>query len=167
MEDIAGIYTRELPTVDRHVQLGIASGTLVHVSFPPAPDEDASTEHELLDRFECVIEDGEPDDFQDVEIGLTVPTDQRAVLERLRTVRPGETVDVRALARMTPSLNPDGDEADDGADDGAEEAIGVVHEALGANPIPVVLPDHRVDNVSGALPGAVRRRLREVEGLSG
>lgn len=156
MDALAGIYARELPTVDRHVQLGVASGTLVHVSFPPTPDEDADDDHELLDRFERVFEDGEPDDFEDVEIGLTVPTDQRAVLERLREVRPGETVDVESLTRMTPSLDAEED-----------EDRGTVREALAANPIPVVLPDHRVDGVAGAIPGAVRRRLREVEGLSG
>lgn len=155
MDAIAGIYARELPSVDRYVQLGVASDKLVHCSFPESPDEEATGEHELLDRVERVVEDGEPDDFADVEIGLTVPTDQRAVLERLREVRPGETVDVPALARMTPSL------------DDEDEDREVVRRALRGNPIRLVLPDHRVDGIEGATPGEVRRRLREVEGLSG
>lgn len=155
MDELAGIYARELPTVDRSVQLGVASSKLVHVSFPTEPDEGATDDHELLDRVESVVEGGEPDDFEDVAVGLTVPTNQRAVLERLRQVRPGESIDVEGLTRMTPNL--DAEEDDDRA---------LVREALSANPIPLVVPDHRVDGVSGALPGEVRRRLRGVEGLS-
>lgn len=156
MDALAGIYARELPTIDRHVQLGVARDKLLHVSFPRTPDEEATGEHELLDRFERVLVDGEPDDFVDLEVGLTVPTDQRAVLEHLRKVRPGETVDAHALARMTPSLDAEED-----------EDLEVVRRALSQNPIPIVLPDHRVDEIEGATPGAVRRRLREVEGLTG
>lgn len=155
MEDIAGIYTRELPSLDRSVQLGIASGKLVHVSFPRQPDEGAETEHELLDRVATIFGSGEPDHLDDVEVGLTVPTDQRAVLEALRQVRPGESTDVQRLARMTPDLDHEEDE---------DRAL--VHEALANNPLPLAVPDHRVDGISGATPGEVRSRLREVEGLS-
>lgn len=155
MEDVAGIYTRELPALDRSVQLGIASGKLVHVSFPRRPDRDGEGEHELLDRIATVFASGEPDHFGDVEVGLTVPTDQRAVLEALRQVRPGESTDVQGLARMTPTL-----------DHGDDDDSALVREALANNPLPLAVPDHRVDGVSGATPGEVRSRLREIEGLS-
>lgn len=155
MEDVAGIFARELPTLDRHVQLGIAGGKLVHVSFPRTPDDEAGDDHELLDRIAAIFAEGEPDHLEDVEIGLTVPTDQRAVLEALRQVRPGESTDVHGLARMTPTL-----------DDEEDDDLRLVREALSNNPLPLAIPDHRVDGVSGATPGELRSRLREIEGLS-
>jgi len=154
MEEIGGIYARHVPAVDRYVQLGIASGKLVHVSFPGTPEEDADEDHELLDRVTAVLE-GEADDLSDVEVGLTVPTDQRAVLETLRTVPRGASTDAERLVRRTPGLDPEDD-----------DAPAVVRRALAANPVPVVVPDHRVDGVEGATPGVVRRRLRELEGLT-
>lgn len=155
MEDLAGIYARRLPELDRHVQVGVASGRLVHVSFPETPEPDSAGEHGLLDRIAGVVA-GDPDDLADVEVALTVPTDQRGVLEALRSVPVGGSVDVDALVRTTPGLDP-----------GDDDAAATVREALRANPLPVVIPDHRVDRVEGATPGPVRRRLRTVEGIDG
>jgi len=156
MDDVetGGIYARELPSFDRHVQFGAASGRVISVAFPAVPDEDASDDHELLDRFEQYVDGVAEDDFADVETGLTVPTRQRAVLEALGRVGDGEEVDVRTLANMTPTLD---------ADD--EDDVVTVREALAGNPLPVLFPDHRVRNGPSGLPPEVEGRLRSVEGL--
>lgn len=144
-----GIYARELDGLDRTVQIGVASGRVISLSFPEDPSEEATRGHELLDRIERVLR-GESDDFADVPIALTVPTDHRAVLERVRDIPPGETSDVATLARTTPGLDPEEDE-------------GVVRAALEANPAPILLPSHRIVDGPSPLPGELDRRLRRVE----
>ena len=54
MEETAGIYARESTYLGRYVQVGIASGRVISVSFPERPDEGYETDHELLDRI-CAI----------------------------------------------------------------------------------------------------------------
>jgi methylated-DNA-[protein]-cysteine S-methyltransferase len=55
---------------------------------------------------------------------------------------------------MTPTL--DGDDQDD---------LIVVREALAENPVPVIVPDHRVRDGPSALPPAVEQKLRSLEDL--
>jgi methylated-DNA-[protein]-cysteine S-methyltransferase len=148
----AGIFSRESAYLDRYVQFGHASGKLLSVSFPGEPDADAASDHPLLDRIDAYLE-GTADDFDDVPVALTLPTDRRAVLESLRTVPYGENVSVAALARMTSGL----------ADDADDQQL--VREALAANPAPLVLPDHRVRDGPSAAPPEVEQRLRSLEGL--
>lgn len=153
MEATAGIHARESEYLERYVQLGVAGGKVVSVSFPPAADDEATPDHPLLDRVFRYLE-GAEDDFADVDIGLTVPSDQRAVLEALRGVAYGEQVSVEQLARMVADLDPE-------SDDDRE----LVRTALAGNPVPLVIPDHRVrDGPSGA-PPEVEQRLRSLEGL--
>lgn len=148
-----GVYAVESDYLDCAVQVGIASGRVISVSFPPTPDADARRGHPLLDRVEGYLE-GVRDDFADVEVALTVPTDHRAVLEALRDVPHGEQVSVDQLVRTVAVL--------DSADESAPETA---RRALANNPVPLVIPDHRVrDGPSGA-PPAVEQRLREIEGL--
>lgn len=148
-----GIYAREIPSLDRWIQVGVAQGKVISTSFPETPDDDAGDDHPLLDRIRAYLE-GEPTDFDDVDVGLTVPTTQRRVLETLRSVPYGENVSVEQLARMTPDLDPESD-----------DDLATVRTALAENPLPLVVPDHRVrDGPSGAPPG-VEQRLRAVEGL--
>lgn len=153
METDAGIYAREAPFLDRHVQLGIAGDRVLAVSFPQTPEDDAGSEHPLLDRIEDYL-DGDPDDFDDVVVALTVPTDRRSVLETVRDVPYGEEIDVEQLTRMTPGLD---------ADEESDQRL--VRTALEENPAPLFIPDHRVrDGPSGA-PAPVVQRLRKVESL--
>lgn len=151
--DDGGIYAREAASLDRYVQLGHASGKLLSVSFPEKPDEGADTDHPLLDRIAGYLE-GEADDFADVPVALTLPTDQRAVLETLREIPYGESATVAQLTRMTSGL--DDDEDDD---------VQLVREALAANPTPLVIGDHRVRDGPSAAPPKVEQRLRSLEGL--
>lgn len=151
--DAPGIVAMESPFLGRYVQLGVAGGKVISVSFPRTPDEEARSEHPLLDRIDRYL-DGTREDFADVEIGLTVPTEQRRVLEALRGVGYGEQVSVERLTGMTAGL--------DASDEAQQERV---RTALADNPIPLVIPDHRVrDGPSGAPPD-VEQKLRSIEGL--
>lgn len=152
MSDVAGIHAREYDRLDRYVQIGVASGRVISVSFPRTPDGNATPEHDLLDRIAAYLE-GEREEFRDVEVGLTVPTDHRSILEQCRSIPYGEQVTVERLCRMA------GLDADD------EDDHGVVREALAGNPVPLLIPDHRVRDGPSSAPPEVERTLRAVEGL--
>jgi methylated-DNA-[protein]-cysteine S-methyltransferase len=149
----AGIYARPSPYLDRHVQFGAASGRVLSVSFPGAPDEDAGDEHQLLDRIEAYLQ-GATDDFDDVDVAMTMPTNHRDVLESVRTVPHGESVTVETLVRMTSGLDHES---------GGDRAL--ARTALDENPTPLVVPDHRVSDGPSAAPPPVEQRLRSLEGL--
>ena len=147
----AGIYAARADYLDRSVQLGVAGDRVISVSFPREADPDASDDHPLLERVRAYLE-GVEDDFTDV--GLTVPTDQRAVLETVRGVGYGESVTVEAAARATPGLD---------ADDEADRQL--ARTALADNPLPLLVPDHRVRNAPSGAPPEVEQKLRALEGL--
>jgi methylated-DNA-[protein]-cysteine S-methyltransferase len=153
MNEEAGIFARESSHLDRYVQFGAAQGRVLSVTFPNAPDDEALSDHELLDRSDRYL-DGVEDDFADVTVALTVPTDQRDVLEQVREVPHGEQVSVEQLARMTAGL--------DAEDDGD---LQTVRTALANNPAPLVVGDHRVRDGPSAAPPEVTTRLRSLERL--
>jgi len=144
-----GLYARESSTLGRAVQIGVASGRVISVSFPETPPTDADADHPLLDRVFDYL-DGAEDHFDDVTVALTVPTEQRTVLEAVRNVPYGETVDVTRLARLAGLDDEDGDDLE------------TVRTALRANPVPLFIPDHRISG-PGATPAAVAERLRDLE----
>jgi len=149
----AGIYARESAYLDCVVQVGFAGGKVISFSFPSIPDDNAEQDGSLLDRVDRYLE-GAHDSFEDVEVGLTVPTRQRAVLEALRNVPYGEQVSVERLARLTPDLDPED-----------EEDLELVRTALAENPIPLIIPDHRVRDGPSAAPPDIEQKLRSLEGL--
>jgi methylated-DNA-[protein]-cysteine S-methyltransferase len=149
----AGIYARESTYLDRFVQFGEAGDRVISVSFPTQPEADSDDEHPLLSRIEAYLA-GTEDDFDDVTIGLTVPTAQRAVLERVREIPYGQEATVAQIAGLTPDL--DADEQGD---------LTAVREALAANPVPLLVPDHRVRDGPSSAPPPVEQKLRAVEGL--
>ena len=153
MDEVAGIYARESSYLERYVQLGIASGRVLRVTFPDTPDEQAEEDHDLLDRVFDYLS-GVEDDFSDVEIALTVPTDQRQVLENVRGIPYGDQINVETLARMT-----------SGVDHTDEDDLNTVRTALDQNPTPLLIPDHRVRDGPSAAPPTVEQRLRSLEGL--
>jgi len=144
-----GIYARDAPVLGRAVQLGVAGDRVISVSFPETAPADADPEHPLLDRIDDYL-DGADDHFDDVTVALTVPTEQRTVLEAVRNVPYGETVDVARVARLA------------GLDDEDADDLDTVRGALRANPVPIFIPDHRVSG-PGATPPAVAERLRDLE----
>jgi methylated-DNA-[protein]-cysteine S-methyltransferase len=152
MSEVAGIFARESTYLDRYVQFGEAQDRIISVSFPRDAPTDAGTDHPLLDRITAYLE-GDRDDFDDVTVALTVPTDQREVLEAVRQIPYGENADCRELARMA------------GLNDEDDEDLRLLRTALAENPAPLLIPDHRVrDGPSGA-PASVEQRLRSLEQL--
>jgi methylated-DNA-[protein]-cysteine S-methyltransferase len=148
-----GIYARHSPYLGRYVQLGFASSRVLSVQFPEE-EPDAAPKHDLLDRIEEYLDGVTEDEFVDVEVALTVPTEEREVLETIRELPYGENVTVERVATMTPSLDPD-----------EEVDISVVRNALAGNPAPLLIPDHRVRDGPSAAPAAVEQKLRSLEGL--
>jgi methylated-DNA-[protein]-cysteine S-methyltransferase len=149
----AGIYAAESAYLDRFVQFGEAGDRIISLSFPTQPDGDSDDAHPLLARIEEYLA-GARDGFDDVAVGLTVPTDQRNVLESVQQLPYGEDATVAQIAGMTPELSAEDD-----------DDLITVREALAANPVPLLVPDHRVrDGPSGA-PPPVEQKLRSVEGL--
>lgn len=153
MADVAGIYARESTFLDRYVQVGIAQGRVISLGLPREPDEEAEPDHELLDRIETYLQ-GEEDTFEDVTVALTLPTDQREILEAVRGIPYGRDISVEKLARMVP-----GRSGDDGSD------LADIREALAANPAPILVPGHRVRDGPSGLPPDVEPKLRSLEGL--
>lgn len=149
-DEATGIYARESPYLDRYVQVGIASERVISVSFPGEPEDNA--DHPLLDRIIAYLE-GTEDDFTDVDVGLTVPTPNRAVLKATRGIPYGSQISVERLARMVPDLESD------------EEGHETVRTALANNPAPLVVPDHRVRDAPSAAPPKIEQQLRSLEGL--
>lgn len=149
----AGIYTRESTYLDRYVQLGIAQGRVISVDFPTQEESDAESDHELLDRIDAYLT-GARDEFEDVQVALTMPTDQRKVLEAVRNVTYGKEASVEQLARMVSGRNPD-------SENDAQE----IREALAVNPTPILIPTHRIRDGPGGAPPDVETKLRAVEGL--
>ena len=104
----------------------------------------------MLDRVFDYL-DGAEDEFQDVETAITVPTAQRAVLEAVQQIPYGETGTARQVAHMA-NLDPDD-----------EDDAQTLRTALRRNPVPILVPDHRVENTPGATPEDVAVALRNVE----
>jgi methylated-DNA-[protein]-cysteine S-methyltransferase len=156
MEDVtdAGIYARESSYLERYVQLGAASGRVLSVSFPEISDDDAEDEHAVLDRIFEYLDGLEETSFDDVTVAMTMPTDQRAVLEGVKDIPYGDQISVETLARMTSGL----DHTD-------EDDIILVRTALDENPAPILIPDHRVRDGPSAAPPDVEQKLRSLEGL--
>jgi len=148
----AGIYAREFDLLGRYVKLGVAQGRVLSVEFPETV-ADAATEHDLLDRIEAYLA-GEPEEFGNVAVAMTMPTDQRAVLTAVREMPYGESATVEQLARMVPDRDAD-EEAD----------LAAVRDALGANPAPLLIPTHRVLGAPDGTPRSVAETLRSVEGI--
>lgn len=146
----AGVFARHSDLLGRAVQIGVASGSIISVSFPAEVPPDAENENSLLDRVFDYL-DGEADHFGDAPVALTVPTDHRRVLDAVGNIPYGETVELRRVVRMAGS-DPD-DEAD----------VSTARTALRENPVPLFVPDHRVEDAAGATPDEVARRLRALE----
>ncbi|MGZ0748192.1 MGMT family protein [Haloparvum sp. AD34] len=147
-----GVYAREYDALDRAVEVGFASGRVISVAFPPTPSADADADHELLDRIGDYL-DGDEETFDEFEVALTVDTDERDVLETVKQIDYGEEVSVSQLTRMV------------GKDPNEPEDVEFVDETLRDNPVPLLIPDHRVQGGPYATPRAVRRSFREIEGI--
>lgn len=145
-----GIYAQQFDTLDTVIQLGVASGQVIDVSFPASVPDDAQTEHEVFELIRASL-DGDRLALTDVEIALTVPTDHRQVLDALQNVSAGNTVTVARLTKLA------------GLDQDSKADHKTVRAAVRENPIPLLIPDHRVRDAEGATPEHVAAALRKQE----
>ena len=138
------------------IELEIGDDAVYALSFPEDGSTAASEEHPLLDRIEDYLSGAVEDDFRDVSIHLDGDEHERAVLKTVRTVPYGEGVSVTDLAREIPSMTAENVTDEDR-----------IREILATNPIPVIIPDHRVRDGPSAAPPRVEQRLRSLELIAG
>lgn len=151
----SGRYARRSAYLARWVQLGLASGKVIKIEFPrQEPEGDVAHDHPLLDRLVAYLDDGATEEFPDVTTGLTVPSDHRDIYETVRTIPYGTDWTPHAVAERTATI----------ATENGDGAV-AVREALRVNPVPIVVPGHRVANIPGAVEGEIRRSLRDREGI--
>lgn len=153
MAENAGIYAFESGYLGRAVQIGIASDYVISVSFPEAVPAEVDGEHPVLAQVRRYL-DGGTVTFDAVELALTVPRDHRHVLDAVREIPYGHERDIETVVRMTPTLDPDD-----------EDAAATVRAALRDNPVPIIVPDHRVAGATWAAPGPIASKLRALESL--
>lgn len=154
MESDSGIEYRRSDYLDTYVQVGVASDRVVSVSFVDEPDSEAEerTEggSEALEAVFAYLE-GKIETTPDVPYALTVSGLERRALERTRDVPYGTTLTYDEFASSL-----------------GEDDVETVRDALHANPVPIVLPSHRVVSESGvggfAGPRRVKELLLELEG---
>lgn len=153
-EPTTGVFARYVDRISAWIQVGIAGGQLINVDILVEEPQADSAEHPMLDRLTAYLDEGSEDDFSDVSIALTGPTDHRPVYETVRTIPYGTGVDLDEIIARTAALVPE---------EGAESTV---LEAMGKNPVPIVVPDHRVRDAPGPLPPRIREMLRDIEGIA-
>lgn len=147
-------YGRYFPYVESSLEVVFVDGQLRAVSFPEEPHPDAGQEHDLLDRIDRYLSGTSEDEFRDVPIDVDVPPAERAVLDAVRDLPYGKNASVLDIARSVPEY-----------DAGTDDDIEAIRQILDRNPVPVVVPDHRVRDGPSATPPRVEQRLRSLEQL--
>lgn len=126
--------------------------------FPAAVEEQPPTDPRIVDAIAAIgalLADGDGD-LSAIPIDLSRgPAFNRRVYELVRAIPPGRT-------------RTYGDIAGELGEPGAAQAVG---QAMGHNPVPIVVPCHRVVAAGGRLGGfsarggnATKRRMLEIEG---
>jgi methylated-DNA-[protein]-cysteine S-methyltransferase len=126
--------------------------------FPDAIPQEPPTEPAILDAIAAIttlLADGDAD-LSSIALDLTrVPAFNRRVYDLVRAIPPGRT-------------RTYGDVAAELGEPGAAQAVG---QAMGHNPVPIVVPCHRVVASGGRLGGfsarggnRTKRRMLEIEG---
>jgi methylated-DNA-[protein]-cysteine S-methyltransferase len=115
----------------------IEDGRLVDLSF-----DDGRAPGESDDRFGLTARlrayfDGDLDALADLDLDLRGTAFQRDVWNALRAIPPGETASYRDIAEAV----------------GRPDATRAVGNAVGSNPVAIVVPCHRVIRTSGGLGG--------------
>ena len=111
----------------------------------------------VIDRVLALL-DGEAIDLTDVPVDLTdAPEFHRRVYEVARTIPPGRTMTYGEIAKRL----------------GVPQESREVGQALGRNPIAIIVPCHRVLGADGKMGGfsasggvATKRRILEIEGAA-
>lgn len=144
-----GTYARFSRFLDTHVQFVLEDGAVVEVTFPERAADTAGDDHPLLDRIDAYLSGTDPEDFDDVRVRLELPADEVEILEAVREIPYGEAHSVKELLHEVLAV------------DDADTAL--VREALDANPVPLLIPDHRVRAGPSGAPPRIEQRLRSLE----
>jgi methylated-DNA-[protein]-cysteine S-methyltransferase len=125
-------------------------GVDLHRRHPDAtPTSPPPTVQEAIDRMTALL-DGVPDDLHDIEVDLGgASAFAQQVWQLTRAVRPGETTTYGEIATQL----------------GMPHVAREVGQALGRNPVPLIVPCHRVLGAGGKLvgfsaPGGVETKLK-------
>jgi methylated-DNA-[protein]-cysteine S-methyltransferase len=149
MSDGARIEHRWSEYLDTCVQVGVAGGRVVSVSFvdEPAPESDEAFEGEGSDGLEAIFAylEGDIETTLDVPYALTVSGVERRALERTRDLPYGTTLTYEEFASSV-----------------GEEDVEMIRDTLHKNPVPIVLPSHRVVAEGGTGGFAGPRRIKEL-----
>lgn len=148
------VVSRYNSYLDCFVQIVLVDDTVLEIAFDEEPDPDTTEEHDLLDRIDRYLSGTGKDEFTDVEIELTGGERERRVLETVRSIPYGKDMTVEAIVRDTEGFSTS-DEADHE----------FVREVLDRNPIPLIIPDHRVRDGPSPTPPRVEQRLRSLENI--
>jgi methylated-DNA-[protein]-cysteine S-methyltransferase len=141
----AGVCGMQLPESSDTAMLGYLRRQHpdAHVTDPPPEIR------RVIERVTGLLA-GERDDLCDIPVDLsTLPDFSRRVLELTREVGPGETTTYGEIAKRLDAPN----------------AAREVGQALGHNPVPIIVPCHRVLGAGGRLvgfsaPGGVATKLK-------
>jgi len=104
---------------------------------PASPPPDVAAWMEMINKGFADYFRGRPIDFSSLPLDLQGTPFQLRVWQELRKIPRGETISYKELAARA----------------GNPQACRAVGQANGANPIPLIIPCHRVINANGALGG--------------
>ncbi|MFQ5986478.1 MAG: methylated-DNA--[protein]-cysteine S-methyltransferase [Thermoplasmata archaeon] len=148
------LYSRFSQELGLYVQLELFGGRVRRVRLASERGEEGEDSHPYLTRILEHIRTGEGD-LNDIPVDLQVGPFDREVLAFLRTLRPGVTMTYSEIARRL----------------GHPKAARAVGNACRRNPVPVIIPCHRVVPATGGLGGygggsgaPTKRALLEREG---
>ncbi len=150
----AGIVALQLPEATEAATLARLKASCPDAVEVPPPDAVRAAIAGVV-----ALLDGAPRDLRDVVLDLRgTPPFHRDVYALARTIPPGETLTYGEVARRL----------------GDPDAARAVGQALGRNPVAIIVPCHRVVAAGGALGGfsagggaATKRRILAIEGASG
>lgn len=150
---VRGIARLQLPERDRAATERRLRGRTADI-VEAEPGEGTAETVALLQRYMA----GERIDFAETKLDMTGIGDfHRAVYEKARAVGWGETTTYGALARQA----------------GSPDSARAVGQAMGRNPVPIIIPCHRVLASSNKIGGfsafggtVAKARLLEMEGVS-
>lgn len=145
-------FARYFPYLEAYLEVRISATAVTCVRFPSEVDPEMDAEHPLLDRVEDYLSGTIRDDFRDVDVSLNVGNDEATLYRAVRNIPFGEDVSVEDLARDLPEFDVSQSEDHDR-----------IRELLDRNPIPLIIPDHRVRDAPSAAPPEIEQRLRSLE----
>ena len=148
-------YARYSSALGLYVLMEIEDGKVLRMELTSdEPEYAPSSEHPYLDRVIAHLSTGQ-DDLADIPVSIEGSPFRLQVLEALRRIPPGETRTYGEVAKQI----------------GRPNAARAVGSACASNPVPIIVPCHRVVPSGGGLGNysatggvATKKRLLQKEG---